>query len=137
MSDVNVQKLLSINEHDLETELASCSSLYYMFSELALEAEQLYNESTTILERHELELANKFKQEYSPRGKTDKLMESDIKRMFRGDEQWNQLKKEENRLYMNFKKMEKAAKAFEMKSQNCMSINKRQLYKAGKGMDDV
>lgn len=129
--------LLVIDEHDLETELASCSSLQYMFSELALDAENIYNESTLTLETHELVLAQKFKNDYQPEKKSDKLMETDIKRMFRGDELWLQLKRQNNTDEITYKKLEKAAKAFEKKNDACRSINSRQLYKSGKGMQDI
>ena len=135
--EIDVRKLLQINDQNLEEELSSCPSLYYMFAELALEAEQIYNTAVMSLEHYELELANKFKTLYYPKGKSDKLTETEIKRMYRGDEKWSLLKIEELKCHMNYKKLEKAAKAFEMKSQNCMSINKRQLYKAGKGMEDI
>lgn len=125
--NVNVNNLLSIDENNLEQDLASCASLYYTFSEYALEAENIYNDAVSAIEHHELELANRFRSEFQPKKSADKLNEADIKRMFRGDDKWNLLKKEVNKCYVNFKKMEKAAKAFEMKSTNCQSINKRQL----------
>ena len=135
--EIDVKKLLQINDQNLEEELSSCPSLYYMFSELALEAEAIYNTAVMSIEHHELELANKFKSLHDPKNKTDKITETEIKRMYRGDEKWTLLKTEELKCHMNYKKLEKAAKAFEMKAQSCMSINKRQLYKAGRGMDDV
>lgn len=135
--EIDVIKLLAINEQNLEEEMASCPSLYYMFSELALESEQIYNTAIMALEHYELELANKFKNLHEPKGKSDKLTETEIKRTYRGDEKWTLLKTEEFKCHMNYKKLEKAAKAFEMKSQSCMSINKRQLYKAGRGMEDI
>jgi hypothetical protein len=123
--------LLLIDEHDLETELGGCSSLQYMFSELALDAENIYNESTLTLETHELQLAQKFREE------KDKLTETDIKRMFRGDELWLTLKRQNNTDEIKYKKLEKAAKAFEKKNDACRSLNARQLFKAGKGMQDL
>jgi len=131
-NDPDPMKWLEINEHDIEAELASCPAFYYMFSALALDAEKLFNDSKITLEQHELVLSTKFRKEYPSQVKSDKLMESDIKRMFRGDEIWLLLKKENNKNEIEYKKLEKAAKAFEMKSDDCRSLSSRQ--KTEKGM---
>lgn len=134
---VDVHKVLSVNQLSLEDELASCPGLYHMFATLAIDAELMHSKAELALENHELELANKFKKLDPARTKQDKLTETEIKRMYRGDEKWTRLKEEERKCYANYKKLEKAAKAVEMKNQSCMSINKRQLFKAGRGMEDI
>ncbi len=135
--EINIKELLQINELNLDEELAGCSYLYFMFSDLAIDAELIHNKAELALENHELDLANKYKAVHKPKNNQDKLTETEIKRMYRGDEKWTLLKQEQMKCYANFKKLEKAAKAFEMKSQNCMSINKRQLFKAGQGMEEL
>jgi len=119
--------LLEINEHDLTTELASCAALQHMYSELALDAEEIYMESTLTLERHELDLAQNYKAKWEPSKKSDKLTETEIKRSYRGDDTWLKLKKQNNKDEINYKKLENASKAFANKNDACRSINARQL----------
>lgn len=136
-NDLNIDKLLTVNEHDLESELATCANYYYMFCDLTYDAELEYNQAVLDTEILEANLAKDYKDAFSPTSKTDKLTETEIKRMYRQDTQWLKLKRIELDKFTNFKKMEKAAKAMEMKSNTCMSINKRQIYKAEKGMETI
>jgi heme oxygenase len=63
------------------------------------------------------------------------VTQTEIKREFRGDEMWNQLKDLEMKAKTDYKIVEKAAKAFEMKSNNMANINRRQIAKVEKGID--
>lgn len=134
----NIRQLLKINELNLEEELSTVASFYFSFSDLANDAEAYYKKSILELESLEVDLSRKIKEELLAEGvKQDKITETEIKRRFRKDQIWMTLKTKELDAYTAYRKLEKAAKAFEMKSQNCMSINKRQLYKAGRGMEDL
>lgn len=137
--DKLIRSSITINELDLETELATVASYYYRFSAIACDAEIAFQKAELELEKYEVELAKKIKKELSTedRPKSDKITETEIKREFRGDANWLKLKEIVLELEANYKKVEKAAKAFDMKSQNCMSLNKRQLFKVSKGMAKV
>ena len=133
--DKEVRASITINELDLETELASVASFYYRFSALANDAELIYQRAELELEKYEVDLAKAIRKQLLEEGmKADKITESEIKRAFRKDDNWLRLKNTVMEAESDYKKLEKAAKAFDMKSQNCMSLNKRQLYKASKGM---
>lgn len=130
--EIDIDKLLAINEGDLISELATCPGYYSLLSQLALQAEEIYNKAVLAVEHYELDLANKFKYIHKEEQKDSQyklvpLTETEIKRMFRGDDKWNLLKNEELKCETNYKTMEKSAKAMEMKHQSCMSINKRQI----------
>jgi len=133
--DKEVRASLSINELDVETELCSVASSYYRFSSIANDAELIFQKRELQLETLEVDLAKAIKEALLAEGvKADKITETEIKRRFRKDEKWLRLKHELLEAESDYKKLEKAAKAFDMKSQNCMSLNKRQLFKASKGM---
>jgi hypothetical protein len=133
--DIDVKESLVINEGDLDTELANVSSYYYLFSSMSTDAENQLQQIQLNLEVYEVALAGKIKEELISNGaKADKITETEIKRQYRKDDKWIQLRKQVIEAECDFKKLEKAAKSFDMKSQNCMSLNKRQLYKASKGM---
>lgn len=130
-----VEFSLTINELDLDTELAVSASNYYRFASLANDAELIYQKKELDLEVYEVQLAKDIKTELlKDRSKSDKITETEIKREFRKDNIWLKLKNMALEAQNSYKKLEKAAKSFEMKSQSCMSLNKRQLYKANKGM---
>lgn len=133
--DKEVRISLTVNELDLDTELASTAALYYRFSSLATDAELIFQKKELQLEKHEVDLAKHIKSCLIKEGsKVEKITETEIKRLFRNSDTWLRLKEEVLEAECNFKKLEKAAKSFDMKSQNCMSLNKRQLFKASKGM---
>jgi hypothetical protein len=60
--------------------------------------------------------------------------QQEIKRQFRADEKWNQLKEDQLEKQRKHKIVEKAAKAFEMKSNNMANINRRQIAKVNRNM---
>lgn len=124
---------LTINELNVEDELATCPYFYYRFADLAIDAEREYNQAVLILEQYEASLAITIKMRLSS-GKNDKITETEIKRNYRDDEKWRALKAKELDTETKFKKLDKAAKAFDMKNQSLMSLNKRQLFKVSKGM---
>ncbi len=120
---LDIGKLLQINELDLESELASCPSLYYTFSKLACEAEDIYEAATLKLEIYETQLTKTIK------GQNTGITQTDIKRYFRENPEWQNLRKEQLELEKNYKILEKSTKAFDMKSHMLASINRRDLYK--------
>jgi hypothetical protein len=87
------------------------------------------------MEIYEVQLAKDIRSQLLAEGyKADKITESEIKRHFRKDSVWLVLKNKSLEADSNYKKIEKAAKGFEMKSKNLISLNYRQVYKASKGM---
>jgi hypothetical protein len=60
--------------------------------------------------------------------------QQEIKRQFRTDEKWNVLKEDQMTKQKNLRIVEKAAKAFEMKSNNMANINRRQIAKVNRNM---
>src|SRR5574338_597728 len=97
IENIDVDNLLHINPDELEEDIKSCPSWHYFFGELAVTAEELYNRAVLELETHELKLSQKFKAEFAESQKGSKfkpetLGETEIKRMFRGDEEWRKLK---------------------------------------------
>jgi hypothetical protein len=125
-----IKSLLKVNELNIEGELATCSSFFFTFSALAIDAEQLHDKATIKLETYEAELAKKQTTE-----KPD-ITQTEIKRQFRADTKWNQLKTEELDCQRDYKIVAAAAKAFEMKSNNMANINRRQIAKVEKGIED-
>jgi hypothetical protein len=132
---VKIAEYLTINELNLEDELATCARYYYLYADLATDAERAYNEAVMILEQYEATVSKTIKIRLLSEGnKREKITETEIKRCYREDDRWKELKIQELEAEIRFKKLEKAMKAFEMKNQSCMSLNKRQLFKASKGM---
>lgn len=133
--DVDISSILVVNELDIETELSYCASHYYRFASLADEAELIAQKCKLDLEVFEVQLAKDIRKQLLEDGyKADKITESEVKREFRSNKLWLALKNKAIDAECDHKKLEKAAKGFDIKSQNCMSLNKRQLYKASKGM---
>lgn len=124
-AELDIAKLLRINEFKIADELCTCPSYFYTVSALSVEAEDMYESATTALEMHEVALANTFK------AQDEDIKETHIKRMFRGDSKWNELKKQQGKIHKQWKILTKAALAFEMKSKMLMSLNRRDLFKRG------
>lgn len=129
--EIDVDELLRINENDLVTELKTTPSHHYLLASLATRAEALHDDAVLQLEQYEVTLAKKLKEEHIAKNsgskfKIEELKETEIKREYRGDAKWLELKRQELNTYEEYKRMTKAEKAMEMKHQSCMSINKRQ-----------
>jgi hypothetical protein len=140
--DTNVFELLNINQLDLETELSICAAYYFYYASAASDADLQHNEADLELETYEADLARRIKDEFEEKYKGVKpakkeITEAEVKREYRKDIRWQQLKKTELKLQNDCKKMNIIAKAFEMKNISCTAINKRDLYKANKGMVDI
>jgi len=140
--DTEVFDLLKINELDLETELSICSAYYYFYASAASDNELSHNEAELELETYEADLARRIKDEFETKYKGSKpakkeITEAEVKREYRKDIRWLELKKKELKIQNECKKMNIIAKAFDMKNLSCMAINKRHLYKANKGMLDI
>ncbi len=120
---LNISELLQINELNLEEEMASCAALYYTFSKLACEAEDFYEATTLKIEIYETKLTKIIK-EHNPG-----ITQTDIKRYFREELGWQELRKTQLELQKNYRVLEKATKAFDMKSHMLASMNRRDLYK--------
>jgi len=122
---LDVSKLVRINEMNLEGEMATCPSYFYSVSALSVEAEELAEKAQIALETHEVTLAQQYKLQ------DEDAKETHIKRMYRSDAKWNELKNECTRLHKEHKLLTKAASAFDMKSRLLMSLNRRDLFKRG------
>ncbi len=120
---LDIGALLQINELNLESELGSCASLYYTFSKLACEAEDLFETTTLKLETFETGLTKTIKEQ------NPGITQTDIKRYFRENEQWQIVRKEQLEQEKNYKILDKATRAFDMKSHMLASMNRRDLYK--------
>ncbi len=120
---LNISELLQINELDLESEMSSCPAHYYMFSKLACEADDLFETATLKLEIYETKLTKIIKEQ------NPGITQTDIKRYFREDTAWRNLREEQLDLQKNHNILEKATKAFDMKSHMLASMNRRDLYK--------
>jgi hypothetical protein len=131
-----ISKSLQINENNIEEELATTPSFYFTYACLAIEAEEIHDHATLALETYEQELAEKLKCDYIPTKKNDEPTQTELKRLYRADEKWNLLKKEQLKCYKNYKILEKGARAFELKAQMLMSMNKRDVFKIDKGIKD-
>jgi len=127
---LNIGELLLINELNLESELASCPSLYYTFSKLACEADDFHEATTLKIEIYETQLTKDIKQE------NPGITQTDIKRYFRENTQWQTLRREQLELQKNAAILEKATKAFDMKSHMLASMNRRDLYKRSMNFKD-
>ena len=109
--------------------MATCASFFFTYASLAATAEQLRDQAVLALETYEAKLAR----DPAFRAKLDEdATQTEIKREFRTDETWNKLKTEEMTAQTNYRIVEKAAKAFEMKSNNMANINRRQIAKVEK-----
>ncbi len=125
---------LTINELNLESEMATCAGFFFTYSCLAIDAEEIANNATIALESYEADLAEQFKLNFTPTKKNDEPTQTEIKRRYRADDKWNLLKKEQLKCERNQKVLEKGAKAFEIKSNMLMSMNKRDVQYMNKGM---
>lgn len=94
----------------------------------AVSALKLYDQATLALETYEAELS---RQALSA---DPDATQSEIKRQFRSDEKWNILKNDQLEKQRKHKIVEKAAKAFEMKSNNMANINRRQIAQVNRQM---
>lgn len=124
-NEIDIRVLLRINEMDLESELATCSSYFYTVSALSVEAEELAERAQIALETHEVTLAQQYK------GADEDVKETHIKRLFKSDPKWNELKNKQQEIHKQHKLLQKAALSFEMKSRLLMSLNRRDLFKQG------
>ena len=120
---LDINNLLQINELNLESEMSSCSAHYYLFSKLACEAADLHETATLELEIYETKLAKVIKQQNAS------ITQTDIKRFFREEILWVELRQKQLELQKNYTILEKATKAFDMKSHMLASMNRRDLYK--------
>lgn len=125
LPELDIKTLLRINEMNLEGELATCSSYFYTVSSLSVEAEELAERAQIALETHEVTLAQQYK------AADEDAKETHIKRMYRADPKWNELKTSAQAIHKQHKLLQKAASAFEMKSRLLMSLNRRDLFKKG------
>lgn len=126
---------LEINQLNLELEICVCASDYYRVSCMAAEAKDNFETASMSLEIYESELADN-----SMKGrdaKKDKITQTEIKRQFRDDSRWQRLRGEVLKLQHNYAIFEKAAKAYEIKGHMIGSLNKRQLAKAGMGIQHL
>ncbi len=137
IDDLDITKLTGINQLNLEEEFATAPRYFYMFSAVAVEAEDMLDQHTLIMEIFENKLAIQIKTEdfnRPNRKKMGDITQTDIKRLFHENEEWITLRKEQLRLQKNLKMMEKAAKAFDMKARMLSSLNRRDLFKSDRGM---
>ena len=124
-AELDISLLLRINEFKIAEELCTCPSYFYTVSALSVEAEDMYEAATTAIETYEVQLAAGYKQA------DEDIKETHIKRQFRSDPKWNELKKQQNKIHKQWKLLQKAALAFDMKSKMLMSLNRRDLFKRG------
>lgn len=137
IDDLDINQLTTINQFDLEKEFAETPRYFYLFSTLAVEAEDLLDQHTLIMEIFENKLAKEIKEKdlnRENRKKLSDLTQTDIKRLFHENDEWQKLRKEQLRLQKNLRMMEKAAKAFDMKARMLSSLNRRDLFKSDRGM---
>ncbi len=136
IDELDITQLTGINQLDLETEFATAPRYFYMFSAVAVEAEDMLDQHTLIMEIFENKIAKQLKQENSnkPRKAGETFTQTDIKRLFHENDEWVVLRKEQLRLQKNLRMMEKAAKAFDMKARMLSSLNRRDLFKSDRGM---
>ncbi len=124
-AELDISLLLRINEFKIAEELCTCSSYFYSVSSLAVEAEDMYEAATIAVETYEVQLAASYKQA------DEDVKETHIKRLYRADLKWNELHKQQLKIRKQWKLLQKAALAFEMKSKMLMSLNRRDLFKRG------
>ena len=124
-AELDISLLLRINEFKIADELCTCPSYFYTVSSLSVEAEDMYEAATTAIETYEVQLAASYK------AIDEDVKETHIKRQYRADPKWNELKKQQNKVHKQWKLLTKAALAFEMKSKMLMSLNRRDLFKRG------
>jgi len=136
VDDLDITKLTGINQLNLEDEFATAPRYYYMFSALSVEAEDILDQHTLIMEIYENKLAKEIKQTNSekPRKAGETFTQTDIKRLFHENEEWVTLRRRQLELQKNLRMMEKAAKAFDMKARMLSSLNRRDLFKSDRGM---
>lgn len=127
--DLDVEKLIQINELNLDQDMATVAGYYYRISCLAMDVKDQHQNSVLQLETHETLLADRIKKEHG-----DDITQTEIKRRFREDQAWQKLKSNEMFLNKNYLILCKASDALEMKSRMLTSLNKRQLTKSGMGM---
>jgi hypothetical protein len=135
--ELDIGKLISINELNLEQEMATCSSYYYMVSSLAIDARMELDQRILELETYESTLSAQITADHEATRtkKTDKeITQTEVKRRFRDDVKWQLLKTQQLHAEKNASVMGKAADAIDMKSRMLTSLNKRQLEKASRGM---
>ena len=99
---LNIGALLQINELNLETEMSNCAAHYYMFSKLACEAEDYAEAATLKIEIYETKLTKIIKTE------NPGITQTDIKRYFREELGWQELRREQLELQKNHNVLEKA-----------------------------
>lgn len=127
----NATNYLHVNEGDLDGQLATCSSYAYTAGAGAVDAEIRYERAVKIREKMEAELVREIMKDAD--GKKWKSV-SELKMLFRENEEWDKLKEEELTKYAVWKKLTKLANAFEIKAKMLMSLNRRQLAKLEKGI---
>ncbi len=118
-----IDQVIAINEMNLQGEMALCPSWYFYYANLKVEAEESADAAILAVETYEAQLAYTIKE--SPGIYGSDLTQTEIKRIFRADDKWKQLRTEENKLKKNTRIMYEATKALEMKSRMLMSMNKR------------
>lgn len=123
-----VKELLVINDRELEKEMAHGAANYFYFANLNIEAEDLSEKALIALEIHEVKLSTIL------RANHESVTQTEIKRMFRDDKKWIELKNQQLKLIMNSRMLDRAAKAFDIKTRLLTSMNRRDLYKRGAGM---
>lgn len=135
-----VENLININQLDLESELATVSAYYYRFGILATEAEETYENKKLDLEIYEAQLSRDIRAKHNtvstnnPNRRKEDLTITQIKQECKEDSHWRELYREVLEAQNNYKIMDKAVKAFEIKSRMLSSLNRRDLYKRQSGM---
>lgn len=128
--ELDLPRLVQINESQIKSELASCPAYFYMVANLSVEAEALYEETSLALSVCEAEIGPKIKADNEDDTKKE-MTQTELKRLFTKDPEWLKIKHLQLKRLKNFKLMEKAAKALDMKSRLLTSINRRDLHEKG------
>jgi hypothetical protein len=127
---VDIEKALSINEHNLEREMSTCPTYYFRYAMLAVDAEQLEEKFITVREAYEAGLAVRLKRA-DPKGA---MKEADLKRECHEDDHWQELNDKVLMHHNYVRKLKAASAAFDMKSKMLMSLNRRSIFKESSGM---
>ena len=137
-ADATIKKLLQINELDLEREMIVCAGQYEYYAKMATDTELILNQWKLHVGVYEARLAQQFRSEVQPifdrkggqtgtRPTTAYETPGDLKRAYFKDEAWISMKQKELQLEYNATLLSKVARAFEIKSSQIQSLNKRQL----------
>lgn len=130
---VDFEKVLRINENNLEGEMSTCAFYYFQYAMMAADAEQLEENCKLEKQAYEADKAVILKAADAK----GIMKEADLDRACYQDPKWQVLYNKEIEYRMYVKKLKAMVAAFDIKSRMLMSMNRRSIFKDTNGRDGI